>query len=211
MLRRPEQMLSSILKFGTTDHIAPGVQQVNGSNGVAAVDWVYGDHIGNIQKLIDLTQKNIDDAGGNGCVDYDSGTGTFRDADGGTVTRGDLHDLATVGLARTAQAGGNTLARYALLRSSVQSLSAGQGRRGTLGGLVQLSRQLRLHVSSVAPGSGALKGIFYRRTGSCLGDALTNAANSINDVRLPAVYLVGGPVQPDRQAELVAQDHRHDG
>ncbi|MET3135114.1 N12 class adenine-specific DNA methylase [Oxalobacteraceae bacterium GrIS 1.11] len=165
LLRRPEQMLSSALKFGTTEHLAPHPKQIRGNaaNGIAPLDWIYGDHLGNIHKLIDVNLKHIDNAGGNGGIGYDKHAGQFTAEDGSGLTRKDLLGLAKAGLARTAAAGGGTLARYALLSAGLQELRAGPGERRPGGILVFLRDQLRNHVSAVDQGSGKLKEIFYSR------------------------------------------------
>ncbi|WP_025915782.1 LPD38 domain-containing protein [Herminiimonas sp. CN] len=170
--RRPEQMLSSALKFGTTEHLAPHPHQVSGkrSAGIAPLDWVYGDHLGNIQKLIDVNLQNLDNQGGNGGIQYDASTGRFTGADGTRLTRKDIRGLAKAGLGRAGNAGGDTLARHALLKSLLQPLRAGQSGRQPLGVLAHLSRQLRNHVSTVDQGSGELKGILYSRTGDLTAD-----------------------------------------
>ncbi len=167
MRRRPEQMLSSALKFGTTDHIAPHPRQVEGDTAinVPPLDWVYGDHVGNIGKLIDLTLQNIDNVGGFYGVTYDKTSGRFVDASGARVERKNLRRLAEAGLGRAAPVGSRTLARYALLSSLVSD----QGHREQAGRqpgrlLAELGRQLRDHVSAVDTRNTGLKEIFYSRT-----------------------------------------------
>ena len=70
MVRRTENMLNSALKFGTTEHLAPHPRQVRGAAelGIAPLDWVYGDHVGNVHKMIDvlqgIPQNLMDDADG---------------------------------------------------------------------------------------------------------------------------------------------------
>ncbi|MFZ6813525.1 hypothetical protein ACO0K3_03590 [Undibacterium sp. Rencai35W] len=166
MLRRPEQMLSSALKFGTTEHIAPHPAQIKGNpkNGVAPLDWVYGDHVGNIQKLIDATLQNIDNGGGIGGIEYDKQSGEFVDSSGSRITREDLRGLAEAGLARKVSAGSGTLARYAFLKSALSD-QGHQGQTGRKPGelLVRLSGQLRDHVSAVDQNGSGTKEIFYSR------------------------------------------------
>jgi hypothetical protein len=62
--RRTEQMISSALKFGTTDHLAPHPDQVKGDTaaGVPALRWVYGDSEGNIERMIDVSLQSIENA-----------------------------------------------------------------------------------------------------------------------------------------------------
>jgi hypothetical protein len=81
--RRAEQMLSSSLKFGTTDHIAPHPRQVTGDAalGVPPLRWVYGDHAGNIERLIDVNQQALENAFPEAKnLQYDLDTGNFIDA-----------------------------------------------------------------------------------------------------------------------------------
>lgn len=169
LIRRPEQMLSSALKFGTTEHLAPHPMQIKGDkkNGIAPLDWVYGDHVGNIQKLIDANLQNIDNGGGIGGIEYDKRTGEFIDGAGTGITRQDLFGLAEAGLARSVQAGGRTLARYAFLKSILPAHRSGERARRESGALlVRLSQQLRDHVSTLAQNVGADpkgKAIFYSR------------------------------------------------
>jgi len=186
LIRRPEQMLSSALKFGTTEHIAPHPIQIKGDkkNGIAPLDWVYGDHIGNIQKLIDATLQNIDNVGGIGGIEYDKRTGEFIDGAGSRVERKDLFGLAKAGLARAAQAGGGTLARYAFLKSILPSegYQESTGRK-PIGLLVRLSQQLRDHVSTLDKdigGDKTRKQIFYSRS----SDGVTPSSNNQTADRL---------------------------
>lgn len=60
--RRTEQMISSALKFGTTDHLAPHPRQVKGDTGVPPLKWVYGDSAGNIERMIDVSMKSLENA-----------------------------------------------------------------------------------------------------------------------------------------------------
>lgn len=137
--RRPEMMLSSALKFGTTDHLAPHPRQITGNKalGVPPLDWVYGDDAGNIAKLMDVTIANIENNGGNGEIVYNKEKGIFEDANGTAITRADIKDLARLGLGRAAKAGGATLARNAVFKSLLQGESGGPG---VLGAFVQLLR-----------------------------------------------------------------------
>lgn len=60
MRRRSENMLSSALRYGTTDHLAPHRRQVKGdaSIGVPPLKWVYGDDLGNIKRLVDPKRQS---------------------------------------------------------------------------------------------------------------------------------------------------------
>lgn len=52
MRRRLENMLSSAIKYGTTDHLAPHPDQVAGRDGVAPLEWTPGDTLGNIESMV---------------------------------------------------------------------------------------------------------------------------------------------------------------
>ena len=58
--RRLEQMISSALKFGTTAHLAPHPDQTRGGHGVPPLRWVYGDHVGNVERMIAASVKALD-------------------------------------------------------------------------------------------------------------------------------------------------------
>jgi hypothetical protein len=60
--RRLEHMISSALKFGTTAHLAPHPDQVRGGHGVPALRWVYGDDVGNVERMIAASVKALDNA-----------------------------------------------------------------------------------------------------------------------------------------------------
>lgn len=160
--RRPEQMLSSALKFGTTEHLGPHPRQVEGDAhvGVPALDWAYGDHVGNIKKLIDVNQKNIENAGGNGDIAYNKKTGQFEGSDGKVITRDDIARMAKAGVGRAAEAGGSTLARHALFKSLLQG--EGKGVHGSNGLLESLGKQLRDHDSTRL--DSPFRDILYSRT-----------------------------------------------
>lgn len=55
MSRRLENMLSSALKFGTTNHLAPHPDQLKGGSGVPALNWVAGDTWGNIAAMLEAS------------------------------------------------------------------------------------------------------------------------------------------------------------
>jgi hypothetical protein len=122
--RRTDQMLASALKFGTTEHLAPHPRQVAGDEklGVPPLKWVYGDHTGNVERMIDVTLDSLEN-GSPGAQDdtrYDPTTGGFTDKSGKAVPRKSAmgRDMATyrAGVDK-AQAGWRTLARAAYLRS----------------------------------------------------------------------------------------------
>ena len=122
--RRTEQMLSHALKSGTTRHLAPHPRQVAGDAklGVPPLKWVYGDHVGNIERMIDVSLKSLENGtpGAKDDTRYNPDTGEFQRKDGTVVSRfstmGRSTERYATGL-REAQAGWRTLARAAFLRS----------------------------------------------------------------------------------------------
>lgn len=199
MQRRPEHMLSSALKFGTTEHIAPHPYQVRGNkkNGIAPLPWDYADPVANVLNLINVTVQNIENAGGIGGITYDQATRGFI-ADGGTrLVREDLYGLAKAGLARTASAGGDTLARFAFTSALLQSRPTGPAGRDALGLLVRLREQLSDYVSAAnkaedgdqsghqAQGNARNRPLFY--SSGAVGGLTQNLAGVV----LPSGHTVG--------------------
>ncbi|GAB2531175.1 LPD38 domain-containing protein [Simplicispira piscis] len=170
--RRAEQMLSSALKFGTTDHLAPHPRQVAGDAalGVPPLRWVYGDHAGNIDRLVDVNQKALENVFSDAKnLSYDLDTGNFIDDRTGTVlTREALARSADArGRSRgesEAGAGWKTTARSAVFRALLReerSGSEGGGQGGRfLGGLV--SQRAKLASAT----ERADERIFYSRSAS---------------------------------------------
>lgn len=161
--RRSEQMLSSALKFGTTAHLAPHPRQMAGDPalGVPALEWVTGDDIGNIRRLVDVNLQALENAGyGDSVVSFDPGTGQFRDSGGEELSRAGLEAVASSGLGRTTLAGGRTLARGAILRALLREEGregqGSRGRNGLLAGLAKLG----------SDASAAVGGVFYSRSAS---------------------------------------------
>ncbi len=153
--RRAEHMLSSALKFGTTRHLAPHPRQTKGGLGVPALKWVYGDDVGNIERLIDLNLKALDNADPNAKdFSYDTESGSFFDSrTGRAIHRASLAGSADIrgrGKAQIdAQAGWRTTARGAVFRALLGRGGAqgeGAGRTGegrsVLDGLVRQRAQL---------------------------------------------------------------------
>lgn len=127
--RRTEQMISSALKFGTTEHLAPHPRQVTGDAalGVPPLRWVYGDHVGNIERMIDVSLRSLENAGLDlSKVGYDPQRESFLDtATGDPVPRGpqlaslaDAHGVGGRGSERPAGGGG------------LRHRGAGQGQEG---------------------------------------------------------------------------------
>ncbi|MFF3703901.1 hypothetical protein [Pseudomonas qingdaonensis] len=153
--RRTDAMLSSAIKHGTTDHLAPHTYQVDGNMqlGVPPIDWVDGQTLHNVQAMIHTGIESLAhyvpemrDA----C--YNFTTYSFQGPNGGPLLDGTLEDwsnkLAGSGKARGGHA---TFKRNILLRSLVQSESS---ERPLL--LEQVLRQPDQFLSN-----DALDGIFY--------------------------------------------------
>lgn len=147
MRRRSEHMLSNALKFGTTRHLAPHPRQTDGATGlgIPALKWVYGDDVGNIQRLVELNVKALDSVFPSSQkirYDLDSGKFLYEGIDGRTrsMERRDFDRLfgrsiknsadagnrAPEGNRRFAGAGWRTVARGAVFRS----LLRGRGTQG---------------------------------------------------------------------------------
>ncbi len=166
MRRRPQHMLSSALKFGTTAHLAPHPDQVRGNKqqGIPPLKWVYGDDLGNIRRLVDLNLRLLEnDYPEAKRYTFDAATGRFSDTESGeSFDRNTLREavagnrsVAGSGSGQ-ALAGGNTIARAVVLRSLLREASSeGQSRDGGRDDL--LARLVRL--SAVHP--DATSGLFY--------------------------------------------------
>jgi len=185
MRRRPEQMLSSALRYGTTEHLAPHPRQEAGapSLGVPPLRWVYGDHIGNIERLVDLNLKALENAGlDDSSISFDPASGVFKDSTGAAVSRADINTLGAAGFGRRAHASGRTIARGAVLRALLRE-EGGQGaggrrRDGLLAGLARL-------------GSDAPQAVARLFSRSGMTEALASGVNNVRDWQLPAGYKVG--------------------
>lgn len=166
--RRSEQMLSSALKFGTTEHLAPHPRQVQGDAklGVPPLKWVYGDDIGNIRRLVDLNLKALENRFPDiKKVDFDLSRGIFVDAKTGQrIDRSGL--VGRVSALRgegnraleSSAAGGATVARGIVLRALVREEGRAGGADGQGSGLLA-------RLAGLGSDAGeATKGIFYSRT-----------------------------------------------
>lgn len=155
--RRAEQMLSSALKFGTTDHLAPHPRQAAGDAalGVPPLRWVYGDHVSNIERLMDVNLQALDNANPDAKnLIYELDTSTFRDAsDGGALSReqmAEAFDRRVRSDEEAAYSGWRTVARGAVMRAVLQgsreqaaSDRAGTGRESGQGGSRVLDGRVR--------------------------------------------------------------------
>ncbi len=172
--RRTEQMLSHALKSGTTKHLAPHPKQVagNGSLGVPPLKWVYGDHVGNVERMIDVSLQSLEN-GAPGAKDdtrYNPDTGEFTDKSGQVVPRKSSmgRDMAAYRAGvNQAQAGWRTLARAAFLRSFLgpNGRAEGSGILDRAGGNVS---RLQRNAAGEGPYSPTER-IFYSRTGDKSG------------------------------------------
>lgn len=183
MRRRLENMLSSAIKYGTTDHLQPHPDQYLGdtSIGVPELDWKKGDTLGNIRSMIDVSiaaTEHLNPIATHN-VKFQPATQSFVDGGGQRFELGNLaQDLSQVlgfdGRAGgTGQAGHTTLRRHALFQSLLQSV----------GNRTRFVAQLHSEQSRGGTGVGsALEKTFYSR-GSApgkLGVALVQAsANSL--------------------------------
>lgn len=109
MSRRLENMLSSALKFGTTNHIAPHPDQLKGGSGVPALKWVAGDTWRNIAAMLEAsyasTRGQIPEVDN---YQYDPVTDTITDrGTGKVISDGDLRKLAVRARRESELVGGN--------------------------------------------------------------------------------------------------------
>ncbi|MGI3187376.1 hypothetical protein [Nioella aestuarii] len=120
--RRTENMLSSALKHGTTEHLEPHEYQTRGdeSLGVPPLRWKSGDHLGSIQRMIDvLTESVAHYVPEIRRARYDFQTGTFRTSQGERLSDEMLDGWASR-FERMREAGIGS--RTALLHKSVERL-----------------------------------------------------------------------------------------
>lgn len=170
MRRRLENMISTALKFGTTDHIAPHPDQVKGdaSIGVPPLKWVYGDSVGNIRRMIDVSLKAMENSVLKPYF-YEPATGTFTNPQdrGRPVERvAGTSSGKLSGVSRTTPGWSNTRARAAVFNALLRASGKGAsgevgGRNGLLEGLVSIQNQ---HADSI-------QRIFYSRD-EAAGDSL---------------------------------------
>lgn len=178
--RRTEQMLSSALKHGTTRHIAPHPRQVSGDAklGVPALKWVYGDDIGNVDRMIDVSLKSLENAfPSSKLIGYDSATNQFYRTDTGQrfANRGQLARVVgqsirsrrenAGGMGGQGEAGWRTVARGALfndLKAAMAVEPTSRNRGSVLGGLREVGTRLERD-GATGQGYPAKERIFYSR------------------------------------------------
>lgn len=139
MRRRLENMLSSAIKYGATDHIAPHQRQLIGEAkmDLPPLKWQTGDTRGNILSMLRVANavNERNQPAGSG-ISYDARTASFRDGNGDVVERADgafaLLSKDDRGSAGPGAAGRTTLQRAALFRALLREPAA---RRSFLGRL----------------------------------------------------------------------------
>jgi hypothetical protein len=147
--RRSENMLSLALRYGTSDFLGPHPRQVTGDKalGVPPLKWVYGDDMGNIERLIALNVAAVENASPESKVlDFDVTTGSFRNTESRrSLGRAFLESGTKVRRERgsrslgAAAAGGRTTARAAVWRALAREASRrGEGEGGRVGLLANL-------------------------------------------------------------------------
>ncbi|XVJ69965.1 MAG: PLxRFG domain-containing protein [Rhizobacter sp.] len=191
--RRTENMLNSALKFGTTEHLWPHPRQADGdkAQGVPPLRWVYGDHVGNIERMIDVSVRSAQNADYvQPAADYipaseassrSGARGRLVDSNGSQIGRRDLQAAAEFGPNREAGIGRRTLARLAIFESLLQR--AGQGsaegwRAGSGEGILARFAGIVREFAVAEPGSR----IFYSRGDSSSGLTIEAAQASVDSI-----------------------------
>lgn len=157
MLRRAENMLSSAIKYGTTEHLEPHPDQVKGNDTIPGIPWHEGDTEGNIRALMHATMEaNSKLSPLSEAISYDAEHGTFVDSAGNHVSGTDVFsaisdlDRGTSGAGAPGEA---TLRRNALFHSLLQ----GEGTRRAV-----LDELRRLASGGSEGDGGALGKSFYQ-------------------------------------------------
>lgn len=202
--RRPENMLSLALKYGTTKFLAPHPRQIVGapSLGVPPLKWVYGDDVGNLHRLIALNTAAVENGFPDAKkIEFDLATGTFRNvltgqrvsmaALGRRIDQRGREDAGNGGPTGAAKAGSRTLARAVLFRALAAQASGGNGSGDgrPAGVLDALSDASRVHAK------GELKALFSRATPERLRDAAMRGKEAVRDLNLIAGYKAGDFLQ----------------
>ena len=145
-LRRTENMISSALRWGTTDHLAPHEYQLKPlAQGVKGFEWKAGDTEFNLGQMLLVSSANtrnfIPELSQ---VEYNFSQQCFEAKDENGTTReyldSDFETLAKSRGSREAQAGRTTLKRAAFTHAVLQE-SRGTGWPGVLGALVRQSSE----------------------------------------------------------------------
>lgn len=125
LIRRTTNMLSLALRFGTTRHIAPGEQQLEGDreNGVEPLEW-NGDDVAKTRALIHTFITTFQNKAPEfKDVRYDFNRREFIGRDGLPIDRATFRRRARQGFGRSARAGEATARRGILIKSLVSSES----------------------------------------------------------------------------------------
>lgn len=128
MRRRLEHMLSSAVKYRTTDHLVPHASQLDGAAeaGIAALRWRDRDTLGNITSMVDASVATTEAAEPAArTVTYDVQHHQFQTPDGSGLGAGDLARLLGQGGLRVpGPPGVTTVQRAALFRALLQGADA---------------------------------------------------------------------------------------
>ncbi len=145
-IRRTENMLSSALRWRTTDHLQPHELQLKpDSSKVTPLQWKVGNSEFNIDQMLRASMGNLlNQIPELGKIRYNFESQQFEETlpNGrvDTVTETDFRELAKSRGARAAQAGSATLKR-AVISASILSGAGQEGWNGILGSLVRQSGQ----------------------------------------------------------------------
>lgn len=177
--RRTDAMLSSALKHGTTEHLAPHAYQRSGDEnlGVPPLEWREGDHLGNIQSLIEVSTESLAHYVPEfRRARYDFSTRTFRNSEGAPITADMLREWASEHpRVREARAGRRTLKRGIILNTI---LRAEGGDRPEL--LERVSGR------GAQPVGAELRGTFYQRKLAAFYSPLVRALEGAKQKKAPA-------------------------
>lgn len=140
MRRRLENMLSSAVKYGTTDHLAPHPDQLKGNSelGIPPLKWTPGDTAGNIRSMVE-TSVAATEAGAplaTSEVQFDVNSQQFQQPDGTPLDDVGVRSILDFepGTRGPGAPGRTTVQRTALLRALLQGPDA---RRALLANLRQ--------------------------------------------------------------------------
>jgi hypothetical protein len=124
--RRLENMLSSAIKYGTTDHLAPHPDQLAGKpeSGISPLQWTPGDTLGNIKAMVEASLATTQAAApfATSEVTYDAASRQFQQPDGARLEPADIAGLLDfeAEVRRPGAPGNATVQRAALFHSLLQ-------------------------------------------------------------------------------------------
>lgn len=176
--RRAENMLSLALRYGTTNFLGPHPDQIKGSAklGVPPLRWVYGDDVGNAERLIAVNVKAVENQFSEFANwDFDASTGRFSSKGSDAPGNADhgLHGLPGQGLPSPSDRGGaradggsdeaETPSSRTLARGVIwQALSRQEGGDGQGGGQRNGLLARLAGLGGADSTNGQLKGLFSR-------------------------------------------------